>query len=106
MNYLDQCSQPGLRFTDYAKSLVNTATRSTQSNDGALTIGVFGNWGTGKTTLMKCVEHEFKQRIVGGDSSYKTIWFSPWKYDTKEKIWNALIQSILAEIEKGEDPKV
>jgi hypothetical protein len=103
MNYLDQCVNPGLRFEDYAKGLVNTAIRSTETNDGALTIGIFGHWGTGKTTLMRCIENEFRQRKAIDTSSYKTIWFSPWKYDTKDKIWNALIQTILAEIEKNEN---
>jgi hypothetical protein len=97
--YLDYCSEAGLRFSDYAKSLVNTAENATSNSDGALTIGIFGKWGTGKTTLMRCVEKEFSRRKVEQGSKYKTIWFSPWKYDTKEKIWNALIQSILAEIE-------
>ncbi len=117
MNYLDRCSEPGLRFADYAKSLVNTAKLISESrtvkesgsnddvltDDGALTIGIFGNWGTGKTTLMQCIEKEFKRTKALKKSRYKTIWFSPWKYDTKEKIWNALIQTILAEIEKDEN---
>ncbi len=101
--YLDSCSTPGLRFSDYARSLVNTAENATQNDDGALTIGIFGKWGTGKTTLMRCVEKEFFDRKAYEGSQYKTIWFSPWKYDSKEKIWNALIQSILAEIEKDID---
>lgn len=101
--HIDSCSTPGLRFSDYARSLVNTLGRAAKSSDGALTIGIFGKWGTGKTTLMRCVEKEFLARKVDNQTQNKTIWFSPWKYDTKEKIWNALIQSILAEIEKDID---
>jgi hypothetical protein len=101
--YLDSCLKPGLRFTDYAASLFNTTKKATENSDGALTVGIFGKWGTGKTTLMRSVEQEFLRQRENEGPVYKTIWFSPWKYDSKEKIWNALIQSILAEIENDID---
>jgi predicted KAP-like P-loop ATPase len=57
------------------------------------TIGIFGAWGSGKTTLMRLIEKALGDRC-------KKIWFNPWKYDNKEAIWNALIQSILNEMKK------
>lgn len=51
-------------------------------------IGVFGEWGCGKTSLMRMVE----KRLM--DNEIKTVWFNAWKYDGKEVIWNALIQEI------------
>lgn len=53
------------------------------------TIGVFGEWGSGKTTLMTLVRQRLDER-----DNVKTVWFNAWKYDGKEVIWNALIQSI------------
>lgn len=53
------------------------------------TIGVFGGWGTGKTSLMQMVEVRLKRDRI------KTVWFNAWKYSGKEVIWNALIQTIL-----------
>jgi KAP family P-loop domain len=52
------------------------------------TIGVFGEWGCGKTTLMRMVQDRLRQ------DGTKTVWFNAWKYDGKEVIWNALIQAI------------
>jgi hypothetical protein len=52
------------------------------------TIGVFGEWGSGKTTLMTLVKRRLEERNA------KTVWFNAWKYDGKEVIWNALIQTI------------
>ena len=55
------------------------------------TIGIFGPWGSGKTTLMKLTENALGDRC-------RKIWFNPWKYDNKEAIWNALIQTLLNEM--------
>jgi energy-coupling factor transporter ATP-binding protein EcfA2 len=52
------------------------------------TIGLFGEWGSGKTTLMKMVSGRINA------SGRKTVWFNAWKYDGKEVIWNALIQAV------------
>ena len=103
-NYTDGISQnPSLNFSLYASELSRIAVQATENNEGAFTVGIFGSWGSGKTTLMRQIEAQLK-----GNNSYenfnlskcKTIWFNSWKYDEKEAIWNALIQSILVEIEK------
>lgn len=62
------------------------------------TIGVFGEWGSGKTTLMKLVESRLQA------SGVKTVWFNAWKYDGKEAIWNALIQQIFYTMQR--DPSL
>lgn len=71
-----------------------------------LTIGVFGPWGMGKSSFMKVCEGLLRDRGI------RTVWFNPWKYDQKDEIWHALIQSVLTEIahdlnrrrESGEEP--
>ncbi|MEG4209976.1 P-loop NTPase fold protein [Microcoleus sp. S13_B4] len=62
------------------------------------TIGIFGEWGCGKTTLMRMVQNRLNNDNV------KTVWFNAWKYDGKEVIWNALIQQIFYTMK--EDPEV
>lgn len=73
-----------LGFTPMADGL-NLAIQNTSP---PFTIGIFGEWGCGKTSLMRMI----KKRVE--DSNYKTVWFNAWKYDRKEVIWNALIQEI------------
>lgn len=62
-----------------------------------LTIGVFGGWGSGKTSLMRMVQ----QRLI--DAGARTVWFNAWKYDGKEVIWNALIQTIFLAMKRELD---
>ena len=58
-------------------------------------VGIFGAWGSGKTSFMNMLRGLINERA--GDK-IKTIWFNPWKYDKKEDLWNALIQTILYSI--------
>jgi hypothetical protein len=78
--------EDSLGFTRAVDAIVEIVKNSSRR---PLTVGVFGGWGTGKTTLMQMVEGGLKQ---GG---IKTVWFNAWKYSGKEVIWNALIQTIL-----------
>ncbi|WP_030949101.1 KAP family P-loop NTPase fold protein [Streptomyces sp. NRRL S-646] len=61
-----------------------------------LTVGVFGSWGSGKSSFLKLWEERFAREKV------RTIWFNPWKYDRKVEVWAALLHTILAELEKEE----
>ena len=62
------------------------------------TIGIFGEWGSGKTTLMNLIDSKLRS------ANDETVWFNAWKYDGKEVVWNALIQSIFFKMrEQKED---
>ena len=63
------------------------------------TIGVFGEWGSGKTTLMHLVRGKLESQ---SRKPIKTVWFNAWKYDGKEVIWNALIQSVFFAMREDE----
>ena len=51
------------------------------------TMGIFGPWGSGKTTLMRLVEKKLEKKC-------HTVWFNPWKYDTKETLTKAFLKVI------------
>ena len=56
-----------LDFTPYVETLVDVCkTASTP-----LTIGVFGTWGSGKTSLMKMVQKKLPE-------GYTVAWFDAW----------------------------
>lgn len=59
-------------------------------------VGIFGAWGSGKTSFMNMLQGLINEHAKGqANDKIKTIWFNPWKYDKKEDLWNALIQTIL-----------
>lgn len=121
MSYPIQCiytgeynKEPDLNFDVYAEELCQTAINATYQSKEAFTVGIFGSWGSGKTTLMRRIkeildsEDIFKKLFIDEkdqskkklfqQTKCKTIWFNPWKYDSKEDTRNALIQIILSEI--------
>jgi ABC-type phosphate/phosphonate transport system ATPase subunit len=62
---------PGAEFDIYATHLCEIAQEATDDAEGSFTIGIFGSWGSGKTTLMRCIEQKFKLNEF--NSRYKTI---------------------------------
>jgi Cdc6-like AAA superfamily ATPase len=54
------------------------------------TLGVFGGWGTGKTTFLAMLAAELER-----DNAYKVVYFNSWKYAGFMEIVPALIYKIL-----------
>ena len=78
-----------LDFKPYVETLIDVCkTASTP-----LTIGVFGTWGSGKTSLMKMVKK-------GLPENYTMAWFDAWKYDNEETLWRAFLLTVLLAVEE------
>ena len=81
-----------LNFKDYSDLLTNVVVNSETPS----TIGIFGDWGSGKTSLMLMIDEHLQKKNI------KTIWFNAWKYDKEEALWRALIFSILKGLSAGQ----
>ncbi len=82
------------RFNIYADTISGLI--ANKNNKTPLTIGIYGSWGTGKTTLMKMVEKRVKTLSDTGEEFRicKPVWFQPWKHAGEEAILAALIDEI------------
>jgi hypothetical protein len=60
------------------ESVRNVATLI-QQVETPFTLGVYGAWGSGKTSFMKMLEAVLK----GGSSNCHTYWFEAWKYENE-----------------------
>ena len=78
--------QDTLDFQPYVDSLVEII--GEQATGTPLSIGIFGQWGSGKTSLMKLVQGKLLEYYP----DYISVWFNAWKYDREEiALWRALI---------------
>ena len=64
-------------FDKYSETLSNIIVNSVPR----FTVGIYGGWGTGKTTIMQMIQkhldEEHKNDII-------TIWFDAWRYEYEE----------------------
>jgi hypothetical protein len=59
------------------------------------TVGIFGEWGEGKTTLVRFLRHHLSRaERYSPDHPIKFVSFSAWAYTTSEKLWRAMILEI------------
>jgi formylglycine-generating enzyme required for sulfatase activity len=101
-----------LDFEPYVRTFVDIITD--ENTQMPLTIGVFGPWGSGKTSLMRMIEKgladwQDERERAGAPSVRKlvTIWFNAWRYNRDEALWRALILRVLAVLraEMRADPR-
>lgn len=90
-NPITSVEEDAFGFALYARILAEAIS---ETENLPLCLGIFGPWGSGKTSLMRMIRVLLAKR-----PSTKTLWFNPWKYDKKEDLWHALIQSILQAID-------
>lgn len=78
---------------DYAK----VQAKAIKSAETTLTIGIFGGWGTRKTTLMKLIQKELNQPPI---IYIKSVWFNTWQYESEEHPMLPICASIIRQIEE------
>lgn len=90
-----------LHYSDYAYRLVDLLTHLYSENAG-LTIGIFGDWGSGKSSILRMIKEILKSKkdLAGKDiSRYLVIEFDAWRYGDQQYLWVAFLRKILQTIE-------
>ena len=65
--------------------------------DTPLTVGVYGPWGSGKTSLMKMIYRNLNDPEKP-QPGVLPIWFDAWRYVQSDALWRALLISVVEEI--------
>lgn len=86
----DSPRDDGLNFLNYAQVLA----KAVAGTPGPFTIGILGEWGMGKTSLMRLVQDELPE------DNNVTVWFNAWQYEREEHPLIPLIGTILNRLEE------
>jgi Cdc6-like AAA superfamily ATPase len=95
----DIAIDPILDFKYYKQVITNIIKKSYPK----FSIGVFGEWGTGKTTLMRNVYNELDKEK---NNSIVPVWFNAWRYERENQFaLFPLLQTIANLIPEEDDEK-
>jgi hypothetical protein len=87
----DPAQNPGLGFNAYAEALAGIVAHSRAE----FAVGIFGTWGSGKTTLMRAIETRLK-----GQDDIVTVWFTAWRYEKEPHLIVPLLDVLREELER------
>ena len=74
------------------------------ANDG-LVIGLFGEWGSGKTSVLNMTMNEIKNMGEKSENKPLIVTFSPWNYSDKDNLTRLFFHRLITRIE-GQDNQV
>ncbi|MBD3320247.1 MAG: hypothetical protein GF350_04040 [Chitinivibrionales bacterium] len=66
-------------------------------------IGIFGEWGCGKTSLMRIIQDTLNadtEKFKG-----RTIWFNAWRYDNEKNPVIPLLKTIRLQLARNDDER-
>jgi hypothetical protein len=66
-----------------------------------LTLGVYGAWGSGKSSVMRMLNGELQKT-----GRYVTVWFNAWRHHGESQLGPALLQNIVREFRRQAGPRV
>jgi predicted KAP-like P-loop ATPase len=79
--------KPFLGFENY----VDTIVKMVKGSKPSFSVGVYGEWGTGKTTLMRLIEEKLKTY-----DEILPVWFNAWRYERENQFALIALMKTLA----------
>lgn len=81
----------------YYESIAKTVVKLIrQTPDAPVTIGVHGDWGAGKSSVLKMTENAFKD-----DDRVLCLWFNGWTFEGFEDAKTVVIETIVDELRRA-----
>lgn len=92
-----------LNFYPYAKK-IKEVIQGYSSNPEPLTIGIYGKWGSGKTSMLNLIERHielFQKEKV--DKPFIKFHYNPWLYQSKEEMLFDFFETLTSKLDYSGD---
>lgn len=76
------------------------------NDDSGLVIGLFGKWGTGKTSVINMAEEELLRLSEDNENKPLIVKFSPWNYSDQDNLISLFFHSLNNKIQNSGNKKI
>ncbi len=91
-------------YSTYARGLVRMI-RSVDAT-GSFTIGIYGEWGQGKTSMLRQIKKSLDGQEDGLNMPVLTSWFNPWQFTGEEHLIIPFFHSVVNDLKKFDVKKL
>ncbi|MBM7420173.1 MULTISPECIES: P-loop NTPase fold protein [Chryseobacterium] len=84
--------------TEIASGLVN----SFKDNNESIVIGLSGNWGSGKSTLVNFIVGEIEKLSKGQEQDIIVLRFNPWMFTGQKELQNIFLKELLTKFKTNQ----
>ncbi len=72
---------------------------------GSFTIGIFGQWGQGKTSMLQQIKKRLDEIKAENEKEILTVWFNPWQFTGEEHIIIPFFHTLVSYLEEFKKKK-
>jgi formylglycine-generating enzyme required for sulfatase activity len=88
-------------YDEYSEGLVEMIRSiGAKGEKGSFTIGVFGQWGQGKTSMLRQIEKKLNEIETTDEKEILTVWFNPWQFTGEEHIIIPFFHTLVSYLEE------
>lgn len=88
-------------YDEYSEGLVEMIRSvGAKGEKGSFTIGVFGQWGQGKTSMLRQIEKKLNDIETKEKKEILTVWFNPWQFTGEEHIIIPFFHTLVSYLEE------
>jgi predicted KAP-like P-loop ATPase len=80
----------------YYEAIAKTVVKLIRKSNAPITIGVHGDWGAGKSSVLKMIE-----ATLGTDKRVLCLWFNGWVFEGFEDAKTVVIETIVSELRRA-----
>lgn len=85
----------------FASEIASGLVNSFQDNNESIVLGINGNWGSGKSTLINFIISEIERQTEQNNSEIITLRFNPWMFSGQKELQDIFLKEMFLKLESN-----